>query len=343
MAAWGKVRPKWWGFYRKAIKFKQGMTLIRGKTRNGRSMFFSRFSNPDGTSVISPQAVGIALAASAALLWSTSGLFIKVLEVDALLLVAVRSAVGCVALLPFVRPRALRWDPWLLVFVVAMAATNVAFVVATRWTTAANAIALQSTAPAWVFLVTAIMARRIPWRYTLPIVFIGAGILSMMLEPAVGTSREGNLLGLASGVGFAITHMSLSRLRQPALTIMFMANLGIVLSCVIIWPEARQWGSVQPMEWLALGYLGTGQLTLGFVLFTMAMRRISVSQASVLTVLEPVFNPIWVFWVVGESPSAYGLVGLLLVLSGIVADVYLRSRKVDAPPENADNAKAASA
>jgi DME family drug/metabolite transporter len=270
------------------------------------------------------QAAGIALVLLAAVLWSTSGLFIKVLTLPSLELMAVRSAFATLALLPFVRLRRLRVDGVVGLLIVSFAATQLCFIVATRWTTAANAIALQSTQPAWVFALGWLATRRAQLPLLLPLGLIGAGIAAILAEPVHGTSLQGNLLGLACGFTFAITLICLKRVNQPAVGAVMLANLGSAVVAVLLEPGAIRPGAIAPWEWAGLIYLGSIQIGLAFLCFTAGVRRISVSQASILSLIEPLLNPVWVYLVLGERPSAYGAAGFALILGGILLDLWLR-------------------
>lgn len=266
---------------------------------------------------------GRGLVLLAAALWSTSGLFIKIMTLGPVPITGLRSAVAALAMAPFVRRRGLQWEPALLVLALAYTWTQLGFVAATKWTTAANAIALQSTAPAWVFLFGCLVARQVPWRLLPPVLLVLAGIAAMLAEPVSGTSMLGNLLGLSTGLTFAVVQVTFSRLRTPAVAAIGFSNLVAALVCVAVQPAAFL-APIPAGEWAALVYLGCFQLALPFLCFTSGVRRIPVTQASLLSVLEPLLNPIWVFWVVGEVPSAYGFAGAACILAGIVLDVIVR-------------------
>ena len=270
------------------------------------------------------QRSGIALVLVAATLWSSSGLFVKLLTVSPLALTGLRSALATLSLLPFVRPRALRLDGTIVVLMLAFGLTQVFFVTATRWTTAANAIALQSTAPAWVFLLSCLVSRRVQVPLLLPLALIGAGIAAMLAEPAHGTSLQGNLLGLACGFTFAVTQLAFKRVNQPMVGAVTLANLASALVIPLLAPGAYRLGEIAAWEWVALLYLGAIQIGLANLCFMAGVRRITVSQASILVLLEPLLNPLWVYLVLGELPSSYGFAGYVLILAGIGADFWLR-------------------
>jgi drug/metabolite transporter (DMT)-like permease len=284
-----------------------------------------------GRAPLDPQTLGVLLVLSAALLWSSSGLFVKVLRMPPLELTGVRSALAFLALAPLLRLRAVRLDANLALLVLAFGGTQLAFVTATRWTTAANAIALQSTAPVWVFLAGSLVARRIHLPLLVPIALILAGIATILAEPAQGISFHGNMVGVVAGATFALTQLAFSRIRQPAVGAVALANLGSALGCLALLGGTVHLERIAGWEWLILVYLGTIQIGLAFILFTAGVGRITVAQASILTLLEPLLNPIWVYLALGEHPSPYGFAGFGLIFGGIVADFWLRLRLPRSP------------
>lgn len=280
----------------------------------------------DGGRSLSGEAVGMLLVVFAACLWSTSGMFIKVLTVEAIVFVGLRSGLAFLALSPLIRPSAFRFDWNLLLLIVAFSATQLGFVFATRWTTAGNAIAMQSTAPAWVFLFGCVASRSIERRLLWPILLIVCGIAVILAEPSQGVSLRGNLLALSLGFTFALTQMAFKRIGQPAGGVAALSNLCLAAACVAMRPGAFQLAAIPLWEWVSLIYLGTIQIGWGFMCFIAGLRRITVAQASVLTLIEPLLNPVWVFLVIGEIPSRHGFAGFVLILSGILADLWVRPR-----------------
>lgn len=291
-----------------------------------------------GLAGLSPGATGVLLALAAAFFWSTSGMFIKVLPIDPLPLAGLRCAMAGVLLLPLLRPAQLvrpRLDRDFIILIVFYTAVSLSFVTATKWTAAANAIALQSTSPAWVFLVSCLLARRIFWRFSAPILIILAGLVIILLEPARGTNFMGNLLGLNSGLfsaGFIIFY---ARVQRPVIQLLVVMNLAAAALMFLVQPGAFRVWEIALSEWLMLAYLGGVQVGLAYICFYAALKRISTTQAAILSLLEPLLNPIWVYAAVGEIPTGYLFAGGGLVLSGIAVDTWLRrgqeARKM-APP-----------
>ena len=270
---------------------------------------------------------GLVLGVAAPILWSSSGMFIKLLTLAPIPLASLRFAFAALVYLPLFRPTWRRPEPALIGLMLSFTAMNLSFVAATKWTTAANAIALQSTAPFWIFLLTCLLARKVLWELAPPILVILLGLAVLVSEPGEGTTVLGNIVGASSGIFFALVSFFFSRVKRPAPEVMFYINGFGALVLYGMQPSAFDLGGIDSFEWMGLVYLGVVQTGLGHLCYYISMRSITVNQASILALLEPLLNPIWVFLAVGEIPSGYGFVGGGLIFSGIAFDGWLRLRR----------------
>jgi drug/metabolite transporter (DMT)-like permease len=277
-----------------------------------------------------PAGPGLLLGVAAPLLWSSSALFVKILPFAPIPLAGVRALIAGLALAPFWRPRGLKVTPALAGLAASYTVSVACYVSAVKLTTAANAIALQATAPAWVLGLTWLAQRRIRPILAPPVALVLAGVAAMLSEPAAdmaGTRGvEGNLLALVAGAAFGVFTFLLPRVHLPAPGRVALCNLGAAAALFLVGPGAFLDLRPTPLEWLALVYLGAIQIGLATVCFAAAMTRLSVMQASVLALLEPLLSPVWVWLAIGERPSAYGLAGGMCIFAGIVADLAIRLR-----------------
>jgi len=268
---------------------------------------------------------GAALVALAALLWSSSGLFIKVLPLGALQIAFARSLVAALTIAlvvrlrggrPFPRPDALA-----LACAVSYAGVLVFFVAATKLTTAANAIFLQFSAPIYlVFLEPRLAGRRVAARdLTAVVVCLGAMALFFVGRLGAGT-LSGNILGVASGLCLALFSLSLKlqRDRRPEADPISSIILGNFLVALLCAPLALRGFHPTPSQTGILLYLGIFQIGVAYLLFNAGMKHLSATGAVVTGTLEAVLNPIWVFLGIGERPSAWALLGGGLILGTIV-------------------------
>lgn len=259
--------------------------------------------------------------ALAAFLWSLGGVLIKLISADPVLITTLRAVSSGLALAPFIRIRQIPWNWRLPLLIFGYGSLSTCFVVSTKLTSAANAIALQSTAPLWVFLVTLAMTRRIEWRQAFPVGLIAVGLLAILSEPAAGTSTLGNLIALLSGILFAFNTRLLKQLGgENSIGLISICNLVAAPFIWLLVPDGVSLSQVSVMDGLIIALMGIVQLGIPYALYTIGLRRTTTQKATMVALIEPTFNPIWVFLFVGEIPTVYGLVGGLLILSGLLAD-----------------------
>ncbi|MBJ44780.1 MAG: hypothetical protein CMJ80_16140 [Planctomycetaceae bacterium] len=285
---------------------------------------------------------GRILVLGAALLWSTSGLFVKApwfttwpIETRGTLLAFWRTLFAGVILLPWVRQPV--WTVRLIPATLCFAIMNVTYLTAVTQTTAANAIWLQSTAPVWVFLISVgamhEAARRADYGMFLMVV-VGVGFIlwheiGQLDTNAVG--RSGVLMGLVSGMAYAGVVISVRALRDLESTWLIALNhlvtAAILLPFVLsqtTWPVDGQWG------WLVA--FGVLQMGLPYVLFAIGLRSISGHQASFIVLIEPVLVPLWV-WLAWhrdpmyQPPAWWTFVGGAIILAGLIVSQVGPSRK----------------
>src|SRR5919109_3460986 len=142
----------------------------------------------------------VGLLVLCAVLWSTGGILIKWIAWPALAIAGMRSGIAAVVLLLALREWRGPWSWWHVSGALAGAASMLGFVVATRLTTAANAIFLVYTAPLYVALLSPWVLhepiRRGDW-LTLLLALLGLGCFCV--EQWTFAGRVGNLCALGSG------------------------------------------------------------------------------------------------------------------------------------------------
>ncbi|WP_306591400.1 DMT family transporter [Geothrix sp. 21YS21S-4] len=268
---------------------------------------------------------GAALVALAATLWSSSGLFIKVLSLGALQISCARSLVAALTMAwvvkrrggrPFPRP-----DGLSLLCAGAYAGVLVFFVAATKLTTAANAIFLQFSAPIYLVFLESRLSGRPVVRRDLAAVLISLGAMGLFFVGRLGTGTlAGNLLGVLSGLSLALfsATLKLQRERRPEADPIGAIILGNLIVAVLGAPALLA-GPVPTLPQAGiLLYLGVFQIGIAYLLFNAGMKHLSATGAVVIGTLEAVLNPVWVFLGIGERPSAWALAGGLIILGTLV-------------------------
>jgi drug/metabolite transporter (DMT)-like permease len=265
----------------------------------------------------------------AALLWSLGGVLIKWIDWHPLAIAATRSAIAAVtmmALLP--RPRITR-SPVQWGAALCYVGTVALFVSATKLTTAANAIFLQYTAPVYIALLGAWFLHERPtatdwWLMALAI----AGVGLFFVDQLSFTGLWGNVIALASGLSFAGLAILLRHQKEgaPADSVI----LGNVLTAVLFLPFALQ-SSPGRGSWVGLLLLGIVQLGISYVLFAYGIRHVRALEASLISTIEPILNPVWVLLALGEKPGKWALAGGALVLAAATIRGVLTARGPNPP------------
>jgi drug/metabolite transporter (DMT)-like permease len=259
----------------------------------------------------------------AAVLWSLAGIFIKFLSLPPLTIVFYRSLSASLFFAFFVRRSIAAPRVALLVSAIAYTAAISAFVSANKITTAANAIALQYTAPMFVFMIVHFLfGEKITGASWIALVLGMLGIAVICAGSAGQPDAAGVVIALLSGLLFSIYMVSLRFLKEfnPG-TLTFLNNL---VCCLILLPLVGSELSLTLKEGWIVAVMGVVQLGIPYWLFSKGLEQISVQEASLIVLIEPVLNPLWVGLIVGELPSGATLIGGLCIV-GSLAFRYLRS------------------
>ncbi|MBL9090087.1 MAG: EamA family transporter [Planctomycetaceae bacterium] len=267
---------------------------------------------------------GRLLVVAAALFWSTNGLFVKngvfeswPSEQRGMLLALWRGLFAALVLIPLVRKP--RWSWKLLPLCAAFLGMNICFLQSMVWTTAGNAIWLQNIAPVWVCLFARFAGEPLDRRDLVPLVFsvVGVGlILTCELSGTdwSGTAPQGVLLGLLSGLFYAVVIHTLRRLREFDAAWLIVLSLGVTALCLSplpvrwnIWPTSTQW--------ITLIAFGAVQMATPYFLFARGLRKISGQEGAAIGLLEPLLVPLWVWNT--EQPRWWTIAGGGLIFLGL--------------------------
>lgn len=274
------------------------------------------------------------LLVAAAVLFSTGGAVIKAAALTPWQVASFRSGVAALVLL-LVVPEARKGWSWRVAPVgAAYAATLILFVLATRLTTAANAIFLQSTAPLYLLLLG-------PWLLREPIrrsdvafmLAVAAGVCCFAFggAHAMATAPDpstGNACALASGLSYALALAGLRWLSRGERARAGMAAVaaGNIIAFLAALPMAlpvAAWGLASAT---AVAYLGAFQIGLAYWCLTRAMWQVTAFEATTILLLEPALNPIWVWLVHGERPGGWPLAGGGVILCATLVNTWRQTR-----------------
>lgn len=284
-----------------------------------------KFNNIDKIEASRP--VSLLLLVATAILWSFGGLLIKLVQWNPIAISGMRSLIAALIMLAIIRhPRLPRSLPQ-LAGVIAYAATVIMFVLANKLTTAANAILLQYTAPVYVALLGAwFLKERVNKADWVTIFLVLGGMLLFFLDDLKAGGLAGNIIALLSGVSFAVMIVCLrSQKSASPLETVFWGNVLTAIAGIPFMigplPNAK--------SWLGLLFLGIFQLGLSYILYTIAIRKVTALEGILIPVLEPIMNPVLVLVILGETPGTWALLGGIIVVLSITLRYVISVKKPD--------------
>lgn len=263
----------------------------------------------------------------AAFCWSLGGLLIKSIGWPALAISGGRGLIAAVFLTLTTRPLKFNFSRWQLLGAIGYTVCTVCFCVATKLTTAANAIFLQYTSPVWAALLGSWLLgeRTTRWDWiTIGAVFAG---MALFFGDSLEVSHViGNIFAVLSGVGFA--WMSVALRKQKHGSTVESIILGNALGFAIGFRWILQAPALSPNGWMLLLILGIVQLGFPYLLFALAIKEVTALESLLIPIMEPILNPLWVMLAIGERPGRLAIAGGAIVLSAATlrAAAAIRSR-----------------
>ena len=265
--------------------------------------------------------MGVLMMVVTASLWSIAGLFIKVIDWNPFAIAGFRSLVASLVILAFLGKPKIRWSFPLVAAAAANAMTMLLFVGANKTTTAANAILLQYLAPVFTaFIGAALLKEKARTEHWVSILFVALGMAIMFADKFDGGRLFGDLLALMSAVTFSLYFVFMrmqkegSPLESNLLSQWIAAGVCLLVSLFLPMPQFTQKSVAAAL------LLGVVQIGIPSILIAYAIKRISAVSASLIAVIEPVLNPVWVFLVLGEYPGMNTIIGgavILLAVTGV--------------------------
>ena len=237
---------------------------------------------------------GLVFVSIAAVLFSVGGLGVKLIPWKGLSISCFRSLLAVVVLLLFAKAihHPLRLTRGVVIGAVAVCCNSVFFTIATKLTTAANAILLEFTSPIFVILFLWLVFHETPRRLDIvACVFVFAGIGCFVLDGLGQGNLLGNLLAVFAGMGYAWVFLMN---RLPGGDALFSTILGQCFSIAIGLPSLVTETDFSPPTLFWAVVMGVLQLGLAYVFLTTGLRSAPPVPASLVAGIEPVLNPILV-------------------------------------------------
>lgn len=280
--------------------------------------------------------LAIALAATA---WSTAGLAQRQLDATPVTQVAGRAAFAAVALFALVlvteRSRTLRafaeMGRWGIAMTLFLGLSSGVFLLSLNYTSVANVLFMQAAAPMMAALLGWLLLReRIDGRTWVSLVLAGAGVV-LMAAGSVESGAAAILLPLLMTAAFAAVIVIARHRREVSMMPATCASQVLVVAVCL--PFVRP-ASVGDGDWLVLAALGVGQMGVGLALLTVGARLIPPAQVAVISLLEIVLGPLWVWLAYDERPGAATVAGGAVVVAAVVVQAWRPG-----PPERVRRAR----
>jgi drug/metabolite transporter (DMT)-like permease len=279
--------------------------------------------------------LGIALVTASAVAWSTTGLFTRVLPLDAATMLVWRGifgAIGLIVLLLVLEGRKglgsfLRLGPAGLGYAAVSAAGMLCFIASLRLTTVAHVAIIYAVAPFLAATLGWLILREAPGRTaTLAAMIAFAGAVYM-----IGWGDEGTWTGaaLAFGMTFAMAVMMVMGRRYPGIPTLPAAALSALLSAMVAIPFAQMTIPTAP-DLAILAAFGLVNSALGLALFLMGSRYIKPVETALIGALDAPLAPLWVWIIFAEQPSTQTLIGGIIVFAAVFWHIIQSARTATA-------------
>ena len=267
-----------------------------------------------------PQNKAILYMVLCAALWSTSGILIKILPWNPMVIAGTRSIISAVVFFLYMRHEKIpfSFNKYSIFSGVSICCMFLFFITANKLTTSANAIVLQYSAPIFILILSALIFHQKFRRGD--ILTVGAttiGISLFFLDKLSGGYLLGNIIAIAAGLAFAsmfiITGRADEHSRASGILLGHLFTEVVGIPFILFFPTPISGTIVTTI--LALGIF---QLGIPYILYGLAVRNCSPLACSLISAIEPLLNPVWVFLFIGEVPGYFALIGGTVVISAVV-------------------------
>lgn len=257
------------------------------------------------------------LLAITAVMWSIGGLLIKKINAHPLAIAGIRSAIAGVIIFITIKKPHFTWSFPQIAAACAYSLTVISFVAANKYTTAANAILLQYTAPIYVALLGGWLLKEKPnLKDWITIAVVLGGMVLFFMDNLDARGLWGNVFGAISGVGFGLfpIFMRMQKDGSPIESVLLGNAITALIGVPFLFSKAS---TPDTTGWLCLIALGIVQLGIPYILYSIAIKNATALEATLIPVIEPILNPVWVLLFMNEVPGIFSVLGGMIVLVAI--------------------------
>ena len=254
-----------------------------------------------------------------ATLWSTAGIFIKLIPWNSFVITCLRSLIAGLTILAYILAKRYKIvvNRRTVVPGLIMAAVYFCFVAANKLTTAANAIVLQFTAPLFIVVFSAIIyGKKIKKLDLIAVLVTFGGIALFFLDKLSSGYLLGNIVAIAAGMFMAFMYMTMGDIQgEEKFSAAFLGQMFAFLGGVPFLIATKP--VLSGMSLLYIFLLGVFQLGIAYTLYTRASEYCPPLACCLLGAVEPLLNPVWVAIFDGEVPGIFALIGGVIVITAV--------------------------
>lgn len=255
-----------------------------------------------------------------AICFSTGGVLIKSIPWNSFSISLARSVLSLIVIILYQKSQGRKFvfNKMVLFGAMCNCIMAVTFVMATKMTTAANAIVLQFTEPVFLILIVWLVYKQKPKKdAVLTCLLVLLGIVCFFFESLSAGGMAGNLFAILSGFSYAGVFLIK---KFPGGDFESSLIVSHVISILIGIPFFMKETVFTPTVWVYVVALGIVQFGLSYIFLSKGLDRVSPVTASLTSTIEPILNPVLVAIFCGETIGSLSIVGAVLVIGS--ATVY---------------------
>lgn len=281
--------------------------------------------------------LGVLLLVLAAVAWSTAGLFPRMVSTDIATTLFWRSLLGGLSVLAmqavFKRhsglPDLVRLTApeWAMSVITAMA--MITFIAAFFFASVADVVFIYGAFPVITLMLSALLLHTGVRRSDLiSSIVVALGVVVIFWGQPSMRSVFGTLLSFSATVLFSF--MTIGIKRYPQARMLKVTYMGAFISALAVMPFAQFSGTdMGDIAWLWL--YGVTNIGVGFGLFLLGVRMVKAVLASLICMVEIPMAPLWAYLLFDEQISRQSLIGGMVILLAVIANLFWTSRSAASP------------
>ncbi|MDD4075625.1 MAG: DMT family transporter [Eubacteriales bacterium] len=273
--------------------------------------------------------LGLWLVVLSAVCWSLNSPLVKVLELNAFTLTGMRALIAGLALLPFLRVKRMNWNRFTFLMMLSYMVHCTLIVLALKTTSAPIAVAMQFTAPVWIYIWEHKKGEKLLFSCIWPLFVMLLGMAFFMFSKGTGVTMKGNLIAEVSSLSFAaLTYFTKRAQTDNPLGLTSVSNLLTAAVMLLFFADAPVAAvtALHPLQLLVLLLLGVVQTGGGYAFYFVGLKHVEASTAAMLSPLEMVLGPLWVALFLHEYPDSIALAAFVFVIAGVLGEVYVAKK-----------------